>query len=1232
MKKGYIFTMDAMIALSVAIFIILSLSFFTFESVLPEKRYENLNFMTEDTMNMLEYLQTYEVKDTPTIKSLINNGELEKKDLNKTVLDLIASFWYKGEYTVAGNISKDVLQGLTDDSCVKLEIDEETIYSSCGTSSDELAVSSRIESGYAPGETSYGYAAGAKLLNARRIDSTFLYFGGYVGEGNITGIMELPQFDEITEAYMEMNVNSNFTLFINGNYSGSYINGSAGGGNMTADKWIVCNQTYHPEYCANLTTGNNTLEFNFTANNSFIGGGYFKVTYNIYNLIPERDPNKDWHWFPGIKGFINLYDSFYVPGKLNNMTMRLHYFNNLTFGGIRVPVYVTIGDREAFRSSSIGPQDVTLDYNLILNNLGLTAAAFEDQVSNKTIPITFGTDMTHITGKGIADAVLITDISGSMDTNDVQPGNQQRLAVAKAVDVEFINGTDGILSIPGNRIGTIAYSSTPGIRRMHDMGNNGTELVAQINNYSSAGCTCISCGIQKAIDMLSLPYKIDTYVHERDFWLYNTSYPASDPPTSAGKNWNELDYNVSGWINGSAILGFDNYPYMPYVSTAITNNGGNYYFRKIFTVENLSLLNSAYLYVLSDDKADVYLNGQLIDTDPTNHNGTYWNRMDNVIFYDGFESYSGKCGRVRANDLNVAPGFWFINDSILGSQGYINLTCNKPSYPAFNGSNVLTMSNMNAQGQNDFKYIEKTLNLAGLSNVKLSYWWKMQGNFEFNNPGQVEEHGLVQVWDGQWHTVAMHNSYQDDGIYHYQEIDLSPYNMTNNFKIRFSSKSNSFNDVFSLDDVKVWTPIKIDKSKFVEGENVIAVKLYNNDAKSAKFDLKLEGNITEDRKKAMLLMSDGIANTLIPGDKQCGAVGDTAKWEAVNKSCEARNKYGINIYAVAFGAEAEPDTLNRTTCWNCTACPNTGMTCNYGTSGSCNSNGCYWNISLSPRCRIPSKCWLSVCNPVYSSNDANELKNIYRKIAKDIVELSYSAQKVNITGEVPLKNILYPDSYIQYNFTPLLIVNPEENSKISITREGKMFRDLSGLSFITDPTTKTKEGWHNMSTGATIIDGKITSYSSEYWTDRLLVNSSVTGGWKTVYNLSNYLSVSRPDYRGFGDPYIIQIPVNYLSTGNNSFRIGSGYFTSNGLQGVGGSPDSRFIYTMLIQGRVGYNLTHIFATLQDATNDAKRRLNDTIKGFGIYVEDADVNIDYSTYSGIQSLWGPSMLKVIMWKR
>jgi hypothetical protein len=1449
------------------IMIILTIAFVKFETILPEKTYEKLNFMADDTMNLLEYLEVHEVQNTPTIKDLIEKGELEKRDLNKTVLDLIASFWYKGNYSIAENISRDVLQGLTGNFCVNLTIGVETIYSSCNIPTDKAAVSTRIESGYEPGKPSYGYVAAARLTDIRgKRDSSFVYFGGYVGEGNVTGILNLPPYDEILETYMEMNTNSNFTLYINGNYSGSFANGTAGGGNMTADKWFVCNDTYHPEYCSNFTTGNNTLEFKFSKNDSYIGGGYFRVTYNTNQLSPPEDPNKDWYWFPGIKGFINLYDSFYVPGTLNNMTMRLHYFNNLSFPDYNVPVYVTIADKEVYRSDETGPQDLTLPYDKIWSKFGINPTIFENYISNKTVPITFGTDSFYLTGKGIADAVLITDVSGSMGTCDVSTssclhpdcsGNSgcqnERLDVAKDVDKDFI---EDILKIEGDRAGLVAYSASPNIRSEHNLTENKNLLSDQISNYQANGCTCISCGVNESVKILSNPTVDKEFIDSGKSWLYNTYYPTSQPPNDVlGHSWNESDFNDSDWSKGNAILGFENIPYYPNVNTNIGNNfvlisdqsynassyslvnasitsgslsdtyvvdgntfdilqegsilgdktsaqtktcsctsngcycditfnnflgsgctldsasikvnvkgdldasneyvtvstdgtnrgnccryrncghcltsytdcvsydvtsyasdnsltvrcdasssvdecsprldcqvnltwtgkcpkpsgevrfnssiisypelpgsiktmikfssteaghyqfliynfntsswgpencnggsvgngvwnsywcnktssiknyisndnkirvalngssdnqatmkidfvqyyttigKGNYFFRKHFNVGDVNIINSASLYVLSDERTEVYLNNQLIDNDTIDHQARYWNRPDWMTydFEDG--TINGWTTGGNAN--------WYATNTIYA----------EGSWSARSG----------AIGNSQNTWIKR--NVVGPAN--LTFYWRVSS--------QENNDYLVFCVDNPSCTRTSGYTYRISGGVSWQEISyLIPVGTHEIiWKYDKDSGTSSGDDAGWVDDVtiKKMMEILIDKSYFVNGDNVVAVKLYNDDGENAKFDLKIVANINETRKKAMLVMSDGYANKCLLGDN-CGSYGTVSgcpddpnpnyppKLEAIKQACNARDYNNISVYAVAFGSSADTITLKKIACWNCTA--------NDWLLGESETN----------------------CPRFYESNDADELKVIYRRVAEEIAEIGYTAQKTNITGAILLENILYPDSYIEYNFTPILTVDPDEHGKVSITREGKRLREFTDEDFITDPLTKTKEGWYDFPEGVTVVDSKITSYSSEFWTDRLLIDSSATTGWTSVYNLSYYSQ----DYKKLGDPYIIQIPVNYVKAGRNSLRIGSGYNDKLGnILGVGGSPDDRLIYTMRIRGKVGYNETTIFRSLDEAIEDAMRRLNDTIKVYGVYVSDSDIDVDYRSYAGVRSIWGPSLLKVIVWE-
>ena len=156
MRKGFVFTMDVLIGLSLTVIILMTFAFFEFESILPEKQYEKLSYLADDVMNLLTFLEVRYIQDKPTVKRLIDEGALTEIDLDKSVLDLIASFFYMGNESIARNITEEVLEGLTDNICVNLTIDGLTIYnSSCILPIKDVTVATRIESGYEPGKAAY---------------------------------------------------------------------------------------------------------------------------------------------------------------------------------------------------------------------------------------------------------------------------------------------------------------------------------------------------------------------------------------------------------------------------------------------------------------------------------------------------------------------------------------------------------------------------------------------------------------------------------------------------------------------------------------------------------------------------------------------------------------------------------------------------------------------------------------------------------------------------------------------------------------------------------------------------------------------------------------------------------------------------------------------------------------------------------------------------------------------
>jgi hypothetical protein len=111
-----------------------------------------------------------------------------------------------------------------------------------------------------------------------------------------------------------------------------------------------------------------------------------------------------------------------------------------------------------------------------------------------------------------------------------------------------------------------------------------------------------------------------TLISQGDEWLYNET----DPQPPSNPSWNKTGFDDSAWLSGSAPLGFgDSVTY----GTVLNDNDGSYYFRKNFTFDPKNDVISARLYVASDDYAQVYLNGILVDDDSgNNHEFAYWNR------------------------------------------------------------------------------------------------------------------------------------------------------------------------------------------------------------------------------------------------------------------------------------------------------------------------------------------------------------------------------------------------------------------------------------------------------------------------------------------------------------------------------------------------------------------------------------------------------------------------------
>ena len=400
MRKGYILTVDAIIAL--AVFVIFSVWFISSQSVFKDtnaESFKKLHYLSEDTMSVLNA---------------------------KGVLDQICTEWVlasgdenSDHWNNARLIARQYLSAIVPENTgYSLLIEGKSICNdSRETPQSDASVwthSSRILSGYMPGVPARGYVARAYLAQVSSgRSSKYAYFGGYVGDGNITLKVLLPADAKPTGAHIEVNAGNAFNLYVNGKSCGSH-NPVTAGMRVNVDADLPC--------FAEFMGGENVVNVNYTSpGNNSIGGGYIRVDYSTADLGASSDV--DPYWLPGIKGAINLYSSFYVPGDINSMRIFLHYNSNAS-------QFMTIGNATVFLGNDTGEQSRLITSDDIESNLTRAGLSY-DAISEKTVPIRFGTSGFSGSGGSItgnADVVLTTDTSFSMWHTTTMEGAWHRVS------------------------------------------------------------------------------------------------------------------------------------------------------------------------------------------------------------------------------------------------------------------------------------------------------------------------------------------------------------------------------------------------------------------------------------------------------------------------------------------------------------------------------------------------------------------------------------------------------------------------------------------------------------------------------------------------------------------------------------------------------------------------------------------------------------------------------------
>jgi hypothetical protein len=239
----------------------------------------------------------------------------------------------------------------------------------------------------------------------------------------------------------------------------------------------------------------------------------------------------------------------------------------------------------------------------------------------------------------------------------------------------------------------------------------------------------------------------------------------------------------------------------------------------------------------------------------------------------------------------------------------------------------------------------------------------------------------------------------------------------------------------------------------------------------------------------------------------CGSLRQSIKM-LLDQSNSSRSKFIVLMTDGLANVQCNPKNQNSTVGCIPRICPSTGYCagggCLYSTCGDWISEKAA-NDSIQEGCRAMSydiKVYTVGFGPVstcpisnytlneiarcgggkyYSSSNTTELMNIYRSIAGEIVSLSYETQRINITGNVSLNNELYPDSYIYVNYTSN---KPQLNyGEITLTLESPIIGEMINANI----NSSFAYGGFQVPNVLRVNTAKATSYSYEYWTDKVLV-------------------------------------------------------------------------------------------------------------------------------------------------
>jgi hypothetical protein len=552
-KRGYFFSLDALIALLIIIGVVIFIK-------PPQPQNYHQENIHSDLLDVLSNLKIGDINNS-YVKQLIANGNIT--NLNQSVLEQIGEFYANGD-PLAQQLAENILTNLNLQENVGLYFDNILIADAGSVSyndAEEIATSRQIISGIQAGGAATGFSSRAFLFAENKVE--YFYLGGYVGDGNITARFE----GNITSAKIEGVFSDPFDVYINSIFADNYVPISN----------VPFTIDLNP-HLGKFGSGENLIQLKSSNEKLFVAGGFIKVTYSDVSNLSTSSVKK----FPGIDGLINIYDSVYIPGNLTNMEVFLHYNSSYD-------ILMSIGNETIYEDNSGGAEETVSIPNSVLSTIFNYV-----EISRKNLPVRLGLKDVALFGNlsEVFDVFSVTDLSSSM--NAQTSSGEKVIDIARTANKQFARIIlNESITEADNRVGLVGYHeqhkgggsyyATYLPENYHNLSINQTSLDNKIDDWTTKSGTCICCGILKATEAFSYESEINkskVMVVMSDGnanVACNTNDPEQDAIDAACNAFNNDGIRVYS-------IGFGDQVDQETMEAIASCGGGNYYFG---TVEQL---------------------------------------------------------------------------------------------------------------------------------------------------------------------------------------------------------------------------------------------------------------------------------------------------------------------------------------------------------------------------------------------------------------------------------------------------------------------------------------------------------------------------------------------------------------------------------------------------------------------------------------------------------------------